>query len=97
MHDHRSAPWPDGIAPYDADLHEHQRILILELAVGAPADGDHMADLARALELAPSALDAAAEGLVAAGLAELHGDRLYATTATRALDVLWPLALGGRG
>jgi hypothetical protein len=91
MHRHRSVPWPDGVAPYDTARHEHQRRVILELAVTPPVAGDHLDDLARTLAIARPALDHAAAGLIVAGLAERRGERLFPTLPTRALDTLWPL------
>ena len=93
MQDDRSARWPAAVASVDTPQHEHQRRLVLELAVDAPADGDHPSDLALVLGLSRAALDAAADGLVAAGLAERRGDRLFASGATMALDALWPIGM----
>ena len=91
MQDHRTAPWPAGIALPGTPEHEHQRRLVLELAVMPPVAGDREADLARVLALTPAELAAAGAALVAAGLAERRGDRLFASPATRALEALWPV------
>ena len=93
MHGHRSDLWPAGVAPPGTPAHEHQRRLILELAVEPPAGGDRVEDLARTLELSPVALKAAADALIAIGLVERRDGRLFPSAATRALDALWPLAL----
>jgi hypothetical protein len=93
MHAHRSDPWPAGVAPPGTPAHEHQRRLLLELAVRPPSDGDRVEDLARTLELSPVALKAAADALIAVGLAERRDGRLFPSAATRAMDALWPLAL----
>ena len=85
MHDHRSGP--------GALEREQQRRLLLELAVEPPVDGDRPADLARALGFSLAEIEAAADALVAAGLAERRDGRLFASRATRALDALWPIAL----
>lgn len=92
MHHHRNDR-PAAVARPGTQAHENQRRLVLELTVEPPPDGDRPADLARALELSTDALEAAAEVLIAAGLAERRGGRLFASAATRALDVLWPLAM----
>ena len=92
MHDHRT-DWPSGVARPGTQAYEDQRRLVLELAVEPPADGDRLSDLARTLQLSPQALEAAAGALVAAGLAERRGGRLFPSAATRALDALWPLAM----
>ena len=93
MHGHRSDLWPAGVAAPGTPAHEHQRRLILELAVEPPEGGDRVEDLARTLELAPVALKAAADALIAVGLAERRDGRLFPSAATRAMDALWPLAL----
>jgi hypothetical protein len=93
MHGQSSGPWPAGIARLGTRAHEHQRRLILELGVEPPAAGDRLEDLARVLELSPPELEAAAAGLVAAGLAERRDGRLFPSLATRAVEALWPFAL----
>jgi biotin operon repressor len=93
MQDDPSARWPAAVARADTPQHEHQRRLVLELAVDPPAEGDHPSDLARTLGFSRAAIDAAADGLVAAGLAERRDGRLFATVATRALDALWPIGM----
>jgi hypothetical protein len=93
MHVHRTAPRPTVVAPLDTPEFEHQRRLLLELAVAPPAEGDRSADLARVLGLPRPALEAAADALVSAGLAERRADRLFPSPATMAIEALWPLAL----
>jgi hypothetical protein len=93
MHAHRSAAPSAGVARPGSPAFEHQRRLLLELAVDPPPDGDAVAALASALELAPDQVEAAAAGLERAGLAERRGGRLFATPAVLAVDALWPFAL----
>ena len=93
MHGHRSDLRPAGVAKAGTPAHEHQRRLILELAVAPPAEGDRVEDLARTLAMTPVALKAAADALIAVGLAERRDGRLFPSPATRAMDALWPLAL----
>jgi hypothetical protein len=52
MHQHRSAGRPGEVAPPGTVEHEHQRRLLLELAVDPPERGDAIAELARTLGLA---------------------------------------------
>jgi hypothetical protein len=93
MHGHRSDEWPAGVARPGTAPHEHQRRLILELAIEPPAGGERPQDLARVLGFSPAAIEAAADGLVAAGLVERRDGRLFPSLATRAIEALWPLAL----
>jgi hypothetical protein len=92
MHEHRSAGTPAGVAPPGSPAFEHQRRLLLELAVDPPAEGDAVADLAKALALSAEQVEAAAEGLERAGLVERRGGRLLATPPVQAVEVLWPIA-----
>jgi len=93
MQDHRNGHWPDHVARPGTPEHDHQRRLLLELAVAAPEAGDGPADLALALGYPRAAVEAAADALVAAGLAERRGGRLFASPATIALESLWPIAM----
>jgi hypothetical protein len=93
MQDDPSASRPAAVARSDTPQYEHQRRLVLELAVDPPAEGDHPSDLARTLGFPRAAIDAAADGLIAAGLAVRRGDRLFASGATKALDALWPIGM----
>jgi hypothetical protein len=93
MHEHRSAGPPPGVATPGTPAFEHQRRLLLELAVDAPAVGDAPADLARVLGQTPLELEAAAAGLERAGALERRGGRWFATPGVRAVEALWPLAL----
>ena len=93
MQDDPSAGWPAAVARPDTPRHEHQRRLVLELAVDPPAEGDHPSDLARTLGFSRAAIEAAADGLIAAGLAERRHGRLFASPATMALDALWPIGI----
>jgi hypothetical protein len=93
MQDHRNDPWPAAVARAGTRAYEHQRRLVLELAVEPPDGGERPADLARTLGFSLPALEAAADALIAAGLAERRCGRLFPSHATRALEALWPLAL----
>jgi hypothetical protein len=93
MQDHRSDRWPRFVAEPGTPEFEHQRRLLLELAVDPPVDGDRPTDLARVLEFPPEAIESAADALIGAGLALRRGERLFPSAATLALDALWPIAL----
>jgi hypothetical protein len=91
MHDHRTGGGPAHVAPPGTPEHEHQRRLLLELAVDPPPGGDEPAGLAIALGCSRAAVEAAADALILAGLAERRGARLFPSAATRALEALWPI------
>jgi hypothetical protein len=93
MHQHRSAGRPGEVAPPGTVEHEHQRRLLLELAVDPPERGDAIAELARTLGLAVEQVEAAAAALERAGLAERREGRLFATPAVAAVERLWPFGL----
>jgi hypothetical protein len=93
MQDHGSDRWPAFIARPGTPEYEHQRRLLLELAAAPPAEGDRPSDLADVLGFPVQAIEAAADALIAAGLAQRHVGRLFPSEATMALDALWPVAL----
>jgi hypothetical protein len=93
MHVHRIAGPPAGVARPGTPEFEPQRRLLLELAVDSPASGDSIGRLSAILDGAPTKLEAAAHALERVGLCERRGERLYASTALRAGEALWPLAL----
>jgi hypothetical protein len=93
MHAHRSAGPPPGVAPPGSLEFEHQRRILLELAVDPPAAGSPVAALAAELELTAAEVEAAATGLERAGVAERRRGRLRATRPVRAVEALWPLGL----
>jgi hypothetical protein len=93
MHAHRSAGPLAGVARPGSPAFEHQRRLLLELAVDPPLDGDGVAALASVLELAPEEVEAAAAELERAGVAERRDGRLFATSPVLAVEKLWPFGL----
>jgi hypothetical protein len=93
MHEHRTVGPPAGVARPGSPEFEHQRRLLLELAVDPPPLGDAVAELAETLDVEAAQIDAAAAGLERAGLVERRGGRLFASPPARAVEVLWPFAL----
>lgn len=75
------------------DLDDAERVVLLELVVDAPIEGDTTAELAARLQLPPVAIDRAAEALAGSGLAVRDGDVVRASTAALRFDALWPVAL----
>jgi len=93
MHPDRTAPPSGPVATPGTAAHDHQRRLLLELAVDPPRDGDPLPALAETLGLTLAQLELAASGLQRAGLARCHDGRLRATRAVFAIEALWPLGL----
>jgi hypothetical protein len=93
MQDHGSDRWPAFLARPGTPEFEHQRRLLLELVAAPPAEGDSPVDLADVLGFPVEAIEAAADALIAAGLAERHVGRLFPSPATLAIDALWPVAM----
>jgi hypothetical protein len=90
-------PRPDrrlaAIASPGTAAHDDQRLLLLELLVDPPPDGDALVDLAVALDRPEEAIAAAAAALDRAGLAERTEGRVRATPTAVAFDALWPVCL----
>jgi hypothetical protein len=90
---HRGASPSNGVARAGTPQFEAQRVLLLEILVDPPAEGDALAELATTLAIDDHELRAAAAALEDAGLARLQGDRVHASATARAFDALWPVAL----
>lgn len=83
----------DAIAPPGTAAFDDQRLLLLELLVDPPEDGDAIADLAAVLGRPEGAVVAAASVLARVGLVERRGPRLRASPTALAFDALWPVCL----
>lgn len=90
---HRPDDWPAGIAPPGTAAFDDQRLLLLELLVDPPHDGDALPALAGALGRPERAVRAAATALASVGLADRRGVRVRATATALAFDALWPVCL----
>ena len=93
MHPERSADSPAGVARPGTPEFEHQRRVLLELAVDPPPEGMTVTALTAELELTIAQAEQAAVGLERAGLVERREDRLSPTPPLRAVEVLWPIGL----
>jgi hypothetical protein len=93
MHLHRSAGRPEGVARPGTAEFDHQRRLLLELAVDPPEGGESVPELATTLGLEDAEVEAAAAGLERAGLLIRRAGRLLAAPAVLAVEALWPLGL----
>jgi hypothetical protein len=91
MHPHRTVPWPDPIAAPGSRRFDDQRLLLLELVVDPPADGEPLDLLATRLGRTRAAIVAASKVLERAGLAERAGGGLRASACALAFEALWPV------
>jgi DNA-binding IclR family transcriptional regulator len=89
----RSHPRPRALAPPGTAAFDDQRLLLLELLVDPPPEGDAVAELAAALGRPERSVVAAASVLARVGLAERRGRRIRASPSALAFDALWPVCL----
>lgn len=92
MRDNRTDPFPEG-APDPASTQYHaERVLLKELLVDPPPEGDAIEQLAVQLELTQSNVRAAASRLIELGLVEAVGNEntLRAHHRARYFDHLLP-------
>jgi putative intracellular protease/amidase len=83
----------EALARPGTQAFDDQRLLLLELLVDPPAEGDTIAELATALGRPAAAISTAAAALARAGLAERRVERVRASEAARGFDALWPVCL----
>jgi hypothetical protein len=77
-------------APDSAD-HRAQRIVLLELVVCPPTEGDRLDELIDRLDLPPDSVEPAVTALELVGLAEREGDVVRASLAANYFEHLWPV------
>ena len=93
MRHHRNGgppgPQPD---PYSLE-YRAQKIMLLELVVDPPDEGDRLAELIERLGLPPNSVEPAVSALEVIGLAAREDDVVRATLAARYFEYLWPVLL----
>lgn len=93
MPDHRNGGPPSRLPnPYSLE-YRAQRIVLLELVVDPPADGDRLGALMDRLGLPPEALEPAVAALEVIGLARLREGVVRATLPACYFEHLWPVLL----
>ena len=93
MHYHRNGGPPSRLPdPYSLEYHA-QKIVLLELVVDPPDEGDRLAELVGRLGLPPDAVAPAVLALDAIGLAERDVDVVRASLTARYFEYLWPVLL----
>jgi hypothetical protein len=73
--------------------YEAQKLVLLELVVDAPPEGDDVERICGLLDATTDEVDAALDALVGAGLVERHPERARASLAARYFEHLWPMGL----
>lgn len=87
MHEQRNRVLPDLASPE----HEEQRLVLAELVVDAPEQGDELAYLRDMVGVRPASIEPAVAALEAAGLACRDGSRVRATWPARYFAHLCPV------
>ncbi len=93
MQGHRNGGRPIRLPdPYSLE-YRAQRIVLLELVVDPPADGDRLGELMARLGLPPEAVEPAVTALEVIGLARIREDVVRAPPPARYFEHLWPVLL----
>jgi hypothetical protein len=93
MHDHRNGG-PPGLRP-DPDSLEYraQKVVLVELVVTPPREGDLVDELVARLPIPGDSVEPALGALQLAGLAVRHGDVARASPSALYFEYLWPVML----
>jgi hypothetical protein len=93
MRHHRNGGPPSRLPdPYSLE-YRAQKIVLLELVVDPPDDGDRLSELIERLGLPPEAVEPAVLALEVIGLAERDVDVVRASVPARYFEYLWPVLL----
>jgi hypothetical protein len=93
MQDQRNRRPPVGLPDPGSLEYRAQKVVLLELVVTPPKEGDRIDDLVDRLPVEGRAVASAIAALEAAGLAERHGDVARASAAALYFEHLWPVML----
>lgn len=92
MQDDPNPPLADAPSPRSA-AYRAQKLVLRELVVDPPAEGDALSVLIERLEIEPRVARMAVDGLVRAGLAEQQSGLVRASCPARYFEFLWPVML----
>jgi hypothetical protein len=91
---HSVRPSENALVPMPGSgTHRLQQTILLELLAGRQLTTGELDALAAQSSDSPRAARAAAEALVAAGLAEIQHDGFRAAPVARYFDALWPVVI----
>jgi len=91
MQGHRNGGMPIRPPAHDSLEHRAQRLVLLELVVRPPAEGDRLSELVRLLDLPAHSVEPAVAALELVGLARRDGDVVRGSLAARYFEHLWPV------
>lgn len=92
MQDDPNHPWADAPSPKSA-AYRAQKIVLRELVVDPPTEGDPLSVLVERLGLEPGIARTSVDALVRAGLAERENGMVRASRPARYFEFLWPVML----
>ena len=91
MQDHGNGGAANKPPAPDSVEYRAQRVVLLELVVCPPNEGDRLGELVERLDLLPGIVDPAVAALEDAGLAERKGDIVRASAPANYFEYLWPV------
>jgi hypothetical protein len=93
MQGHRNGGRPCRLPDPDSLEYRAQKVVLLELVVSPPAEGDHLDYLVARLPLPDHSIKPAIAALECAGLAVRNGDITSASAPALYFEYLWPVML----
>ena len=93
MQGHRNGGRPSRLPDPDSVEYRAQKVVLLELVVTPPPDGDHLDYFVERLPIPAHSIEPALAALERAGLAIRHGDISRATPPALYFEHLWPVML----
>lgn len=93
MHDHRNGGSPCRLPHPDSLEYRAQKVVLVELVVTPPSEGDRLDDLLERLPLPRHSVEPAVAALELAGLAVREGHVARASAPALYFEYLWPVML----
>lgn len=88
-----NGPGAGDLPPPGTATYETQRLVLLELVVDAPPNGDPIERIGRVLDRSSTDIEVAIRALALVGLATQRDGQAFATPAARYFEHLWPVRL----
>jgi hypothetical protein len=93
MRHHRNGGPPGWLPDPDSIEYRAQKVVLIELVVTPPPQGDRLDELVARLPIPDDAIEPALSALQLAGLAVRVGDLARASVPALYLEYLWPVGL----